>query len=217
MRLRVSWLLLSMLAIAVAAAPARTDPGVEQDLTAPLVAHHPMLRSSLERISSGSRLWREALQALEGSGRRAIVLTPDQVKVLDRQDSTALMPFDPELLAAVAPVIGSGSQVTVVLVVVNIPLLRQIYHSQQSSSPTDVYRDLDRIVVHEVYGHAFPYLLAGDVSGRCPDAAPGQPATEACAVQRENAVRSELRLGFREDAGLNGLSLTRRGRWQGGI
>ena len=111
----------------------------------------------------------------------------------------------------------SGSQVPLVLVVVNIPLLRQMYHSQQLSSPTDVYRDLDRIVVHEVYGHAFPYLLAGDVSGHCPDAAPGQPAIEACAVQRENAVRSELRLGLREDAGLNGLSLVRRGRWPGGV
>jgi hypothetical protein len=215
MRLKVTWLLLSMLASAVAAAPARTDPGVEPDPTTPLVAHHPMLRSSLERIASGSRLWREALRALEGSGRRAILLTPDQVKVRDRHGSPP-KPFDPELLAEVAPVIVSGSRVPLVLVVVNIPLLRQLYHSRQFALPTDVYRDLDRIVVHEVYGHALPYLLAGDVSGRCPDAVPGQPAVEACAVQRENAVRSELRLGRRDDAGLNGLSLARRGRWQGG-
>lgn len=216
MRLRLAWLLLAMLASAVTARPARTEPGDEQDPTAPLVAHHPMLRSSLARISAGSRLWRDALQTLEGSGRRAILLTPDQVKVRGPEDST-LRSFDPDVIAEVAPVVVHGSQVPVVLVVVNVPLLRQLYHAQSSFSPADVYRDLDRIVVHEVYGHAFPYLLVGDVSGRCPDAAPGQPVVEACAVQRENAVRSELRLGRREDAGLNGLSLARRGRWPGGI
>jgi hypothetical protein len=169
-----------------------------------------MLRSSIERISSGSRPWREALQAIENSGRRAIVLTPDQVRVQDRPSSAAATPFDPELLAEVSPVIVSGSQVPVVLVVVNVPLLRRIHHSQPGSLPSDIYQDLDRIVIHEVYGHAFPYLLAGDVSGRCPDAAPGQRAIDACAIQRENAVRTELRLGLRQDTGLNGLALMSR-------
>jgi hypothetical protein len=212
MRLRLTWLLPSLVAMVALAAPARTDPWIEQPPTTVLVAYHPMLRSSLDRISSGSRLWREALQALEASGRRAIVLTPNQVKVQDRQDGSLLKPFDPGLLAEVSPVIVSGSQVPEVLVVVNIPLLRRIYHAQRWSSPIDVYQDLDRIVIHEVYGHAFPYLLAGDVSGRCPDAAPGQRAIDACAIQRENAVRSELRLGLRKDAGLNGLALISRER-----
>jgi hypothetical protein len=169
-----------------------------------------MLRSSFERISSGSRLWREAIETIEGSGRRVIVLTPEQVRVQDPRSTTAAAPFDPELLAEVSPVIVSGSQVPAVLVVVNVPLLRRIHHSQPWSLPSDIYRDLDRIVIHEVYGHAFPYLLAGDVSGRCPDALPGQRAIDACAIQRENAVRAELRLGLRQDTGLKGLALTSR-------
>jgi hypothetical protein len=212
MQLRWTWLLLWLIALVALAAPARTDPWIEGRQAKALVAHHPMLRSSLERISSGSRLWREALQTLEESGRRAIVLTPDQVQVQDSPDSTILRSFDPGLLAEVSPVIVSGSQVPEVLVVVNVPLLRRLYHAQRWSSPADVNQDLDRIVIHEVYGHAFPYLLAGDVSGRCPDATPGQRAIDACAIQRENAVRSELRLGLRRDAGLNGLALTRRER-----
>jgi hypothetical protein len=191
------------------AAPARTEPGSERSQpAAPLVAHHPMLRASLERISSGSRLWADALRALEGSGRRVIVLAPDEVRHRDSPSSTAT-PFDPEQLAEVWPVVVSGSRVPVVFVVVNLPLLRQIHHSQPWSSPANIYQDLDRIVIHEVYGHAFPYLLAGDVSGRCPDAAPGQRPADACAIKRENAVRAELRLGLREDAGLSGLALMR--------
>jgi hypothetical protein len=41
---------------------------------------------------------------------------------------------------------------------------------------------------------------------------PGQRATEACAIKRENTVRSELRLGERRDYGLGGLAMTRRYR-----
>lgn len=208
MRRRSTWLLLSL--VLALPAPARTEPRVEADPTTPLLAQHPMLQASLARISSGSRLWREALRALDGSGRKVIVLTPDQVKIQDYSGSSTFKPFDPALLAEAYPIVVSESRVPVVFVVVNIPLLRRIYHSQPWSSPADVHDDLDRIVIHEVYGHAFPYLLAGDVSGHCPDAAPGQYPGDACAIRRENAVRSELRLGARQDAGVKGLALMHR-------
>ena len=69
-----------------------------------------------------------------------------------------------------------------------------------------------RILAHEVYGHAMPYLLAGHLSGKCADPLPGQRATDACAIKRENAIRGELRLGQRRDYGLDGLALVRRHR-----
>jgi hypothetical protein len=209
MRRRLTWLLLSLVVVAGLPAPSATEPRVETDPTTPVLAHHPMLQASLARLASGSRLWRDAVRSLEGSGRRALVLTPDQVKIQDR-DSATPKPFNPELLAETYPVVVSGSQVGTVLVVVNVALLRDIYHSRPWSSPADVHGDLDRIVIHEVYGHAFPYLLAGNISGRCPDAMPGQRANDACAIQRENAVRGELQLGMRQDAGVDGLSLINR-------
>jgi hypothetical protein len=165
-----------------------------------------MLRDSLERIASGSPLWTNTLRILEGSGRRVIVLTPEEVK---RQHQLSSKPLDPGQLAEVWPVVVSGSRVPAVFVVVNLSLLGQVHHSQPWSSPANIYQDLDRIVIHEVYGHAFPYLLAGDLSGRCPDAAPGQRPADACAIRRENAVRAELGLGLRDDAGLSGLALMR--------
>ncbi len=114
------------------------------------------------------------------------------------------------VLAEVAPLAVAGSQVHEVVVVVNLPLLSRLYHAQPSSSYRDLTGDLDRIVIHEVYGHALPYLLAGSLDGRCPDPEPGQRATDACAIRRENAVRTELGLGVRRDAGLDGLALVRR-------
>jgi hypothetical protein len=94
-----------------------------------------------------------------------------------------------------------------VVVVINLPLLETLY---SDATLADLEADLDRIVAHEVYGHAIPYVLAGHLSGKCADPLPGQRATDACAIKRENEIRSELRLGQRRDSGLNGLTIARR-------
>lgn len=176
----------------------------------PVLTHDAFLRESLDRISRGSARFREALEAVQHSGRRALVLTPEQVVVTDAQ-RTRRAAFDPTVLAEVTPVTNGASLVDTVLVVINVPLLERM-HVQRNSLPVELEADLDRIVIHEVYGHAVPYLLAGDLSGQCADPAPGQRAHEACAIQRENAVRQELGLGRRTDAGLFGLTLAWRGR-----
>jgi hypothetical protein len=98
--------------------------------------------------------------------------------------------------------------VSLVIVVVNLPLLEEV-HRRSYSPLVELYWDLDRILVHEIYGHALPYLLAGDLSGRCPDPAPGQKASDACSIRRENAVRAELGLSRRTGYGLD-LVLARR-------
>ena len=73
--------------------------------------------------------------------------------------------------------------------------------------------DLDRILAHEVFGHAIPLLLAGHLAGNCDDPAPGQRATDACAIKRENLTRKQLRLGQRFDHGRESLAIARR-YWQ---
>jgi hypothetical protein len=57
-----------------------------------------------------------------------------------------------------------------------------------------------------------PYVLAGHLAGKCADPLPKQRATDACAIKRENEIRSELRLGQRREYGLDGLAMTRRYR-----
>lgn len=177
-----------------------------------LEVSHPTLRARLDRIAEGSGLWREAIGSAARLGRRVLVLTPDQVRFA-RSAGAATEAFDPSVLAEAVPITHDGSRVNEVVVVVNLPLIADV-HARLGSLPGEHDADLDRILVHEVYGHALPYLMAGSLAGRCADPAPGERASVACAIQRENEVRAELRLGRRVDAGLSGLSLARyAARW----
>lgn len=173
----------------------------------PLITRNPAVKASLERLSSRSALWRDALEVLILTGRRAVLVTPDLVRMRDAQKGTEA-PFDPEVLAEVQPLADDQSRIDTV-VVVNVPLLEKMH---ASSLPVEFEDDLDRILAHEVYGHAVPYLLAGHLSGKCADPLPGQRATESCAIKRENVIRNELRLGQRREYGLDGLALARRFR-----
>jgi hypothetical protein len=119
--------------------------------------------------------------------------------------------LEPGVLAEAVPILDRDSQISAVVVVVNLRLVRET-HDVRFSVPRDFEGDLDRIVIHEVYGHAVPYLLAGDTSGRCADPRPGEAASEACSIRRENAVRAELGLGLRADPGLSSLKLALGGR-----
>ena len=176
--------------------------------SAPIQTTNPTLQASLDRIAKRSGLWRTALDSLQTTGRRAIVLTPEQVIISDRQGPVGER-LDEGFLAEVAPVAGADGRVDVVLVVVNLALLQE-RHERRQLLPIEFDMDLDRILIHEIYGHAIPYLLAGHLAGRCPDPQPGVRAVDACSISRENAVRAELGLGRRVDYGLDGLNLSRR-------
>jgi len=190
--------------VAVLPARARTEAQPAAD-SVPFVARHPELRAALDRIARGSASWRAARTTLAATGRRAVVLTPDQVVVRDSTTGAAA-PFDRSTVAEVSPVADRSGNVSNVLVVVNVERMREL-HDRRGSLPGEFHADLDRVLAHEVYGHAVPYLEAGHLSGRCADPEPGQPATQACAIRRENVVRAELRLGRRTDAALGGLIL----------
>jgi hypothetical protein len=174
----------------------------------PILVEHPTLSASLARIYAGSPRWRAALDEVVNTGRRVVVVTPDKVRVRDEQGGREA-PFDPTVLAEVQPMADEWSRVDTVVVVINLPLLEKLY---SDASPIDLEADLDRILAHEVYGHALPYVLAGHLSGKCADPLPGQRATDACAIKRENEVRGELRLGERRGYGLDGLTIARRFR-----
>jgi hypothetical protein len=204
-----SWLLAACVVGAWTTASAQsTDRTPTQPVhTEVFSAQHPVIRASLNRLAARSSAWRDAVAELAKTGRRAVIVTPDQVRVVDR-DGQPGPPFDPSVLAEVQPIADAQDRVATVLVVVNVDLLATVHARSQWSFDLDA--DLDRILAHEVYGHAVPYLLSGHLSGKCADPVPGQRPTDACAIQRENAVRSQLGLGQRIDSGLHGLALARR-------
>ncbi len=182
---------------------ADSDPALESTL----VTANPILQASVDRIASQSALWRAAFSLLRGTGRRIKVVTPDHVLVKDERGRQTA--FDRDVLAEVFPVRTQDSRVDLVVVVINLEFLYRLY-LKATAVPMDLQADLDRVVIHEVYGHALPYLLAGDMSGRCADPMPNERASDACSIKRENEVREELRLGRRTEGGFAGLSLTRR-------
>jgi hypothetical protein len=195
-------------AIATESVRGQSQPASEA-WSSPLLTSNPILQASLNRIAQGSASWREALEQVARTGRRALVITPDQVqvKVVDRRGKAR--PFDPSVLAQVVPVLRDGSRIGTVLVVINLRLIDEL-HNARLSVPLHFEADIDRILVHEIYGHALPYLVAGDLSGRCADPERGARAAEACSIRRENVVRAELGFGRRTDYGLSDLVLTRR-------
>lgn len=174
--------------------------------SAAVLVTSPVLKDSLERISRGSALWRDAIAGVRQGGRRVLVVALNDIE----SDPSNLLrirdTFDPASLAEVVPLLRQDLQIPVVVVVVNLQLVQRI-HQERLTAPRDFDADLDRIVVHEVYGHAVPYLLAGNLSGRCADPKPRERASDACSIRRENAVRAELGLGRRTDDGLFSLTL----------
>jgi hypothetical protein len=174
----------------------------------PVVTGNSIIQASLDRIAKRSTLWREAVDALRVTGRRAVVVTPDQVRPADASSDARHDRFH-DSVAEVAPVVRDRSRVDLVVVIVNLAVLQE-RHRVLQALPIEFDLDLDRILVHEVYGHAFPYLLAGDTSGRCADPQPGERAADACSIRRENAVRAELGLGRRVGYGLHDLNFVRR-------
>jgi hypothetical protein len=163
-----------------------------------------LFRSSLDRLFARSAAWREAVAQVRETGRRAVIVTPNRVRVTDPRTG-AVTPFDENVLAEVQPLPDADSRVELVVVVVNLALLGELHGHR--STPFDFDADLDRILAHEVYGHAIPYLLAGDLSGKCADPRPGERANESCAIRRENEVRVQLGLGIRTEQGLESLAV----------
>lgn len=194
-----------VVAVVLAAAPISVF--AQETASGPFLAAHPVLAASLQRMQSGSAAWREALDAVTATGRRVIVVTPDMVNV---RAIDGAYDFDSESLAGAQPVVDDQSRVDTVIVVVNLPLMQRISGLPMAS--VDFEEDVDRILAHEVYGHAVPFLLAGSLAGKCADPDRGQRATDACAIKRENVIRKELKLGQRFDYGRDGLSMARRFR-----
>ena len=91
----------------------------------PILAQSPELTASLQRLHSGSAAWRDALTALAATGRRAIVVTPDHVRVRDPKGESE-RPFDDDVLAEVQPLADEDARVEVVVVVV--PLYQNFHY-----------------------------------------------------------------------------------------
>lgn len=205
---KFAWAVLTT-AFTVAAMPVRADKPPANPVGA-ILANHPILQQSIHRLFARSATWRGAARKVELLGRKAVIVTPRNVRVKDPENGR-VRSFDDGVIAEVQPLAEHETRVDAVVVVVNVDLLQRMQGSLATLG--DLEDDVDRVLAHEVYGHAVPYLLAGDLSGKCADPVPGQRPEDACAIKRENEIRAELRLGQRRDYGLSGLAMARQFRY----
>jgi hypothetical protein len=204
----LTWAVLTT-AFTVVAIPVRADRPLPNPAGSAIATNHPTLQQSLNRLFAGSARWRTAVKEIQSLGRKAVVVTPRNVRVKDPENGK-VRPFEDDVIAEVQPLAEFETRVDAVVVVVNLDLLQRL--QGPFTTLGDFEDDLDRVLAHEVYGHAFPYLLAGDLSGKCADPLSGQKPADACAIKRENEIRADLRLGQRREYGLDGLTLARRSR-----
>jgi hypothetical protein len=67
-------------------------------------------------------------------------------------------------------------------------------HPSRPDAMTEFEAAVDAILIHEIWGHLIPVVLAGSPHARCPDPLPGQADLASCVLQRENELRQEIGL-----------------------
>lgn len=158
----------------------------------------PYLASRIHLLEERSPRFREAMLRARDSRIPIVLGTPDQLRqrtalpflVHEKQATDRVGEL---LVQKCAP--GSAG-IRLIVVRVHLERLRSAARWPALLGRGRRWLDstTDAVLIHEIWGHLTPILLAGDLSGTCPDPAPGQPPLESCVMQRENDLRRELGL-----------------------
>ena len=162
----------------------RTDPkpmgGVEV-LNAELAQH-------IEAIAGKSPTFRASWQMLQTSGVPVRIGTNVQLK----EELPSWYRKNPRRWAAVTFAQGPRGGLSHVIVALNTGAMDVI---AERAAAGDAYMkdELDRVLVHEIYGHTVPLVEARDASKGCPDALqPGE--SKSCVAVRETQIAAELEI-----------------------
>ncbi|MBI4519660.1 MAG: hypothetical protein HY701_02390, partial [Gemmatimonadetes bacterium] len=164
------------------ASPRRADfrPGV-------LRVTNELLADRLVSLAKRSPTWRAAMDSLAATGFQVLVMDAGQApRILP-----ALRDYEPDHVGEVIPLRNPLGAMIGAAVTVDLARLRRLVDT--AALPRRVLEmDIDRILIHELYGHVLPLARARRLEGGCPDPAPGEPASSSCAIERENVIRAEL-------------------------
>lgn len=164
----------------------------------------PLLRERLTSLGRRSATWRAAMDSLRATGFEVVIAQPKQI----RAEVPGLEHYAAQHLGEVLPLRNPQGEMSGAVVTVDLPRLRGLW--QRTGLPRSVLAaDIDRILIHEVYGHVLPLAQTRRLSGGCPDPGPGEPASSSCAIRRENKIRAELGLERRTTYDLRGLATGR--------
>lgn len=170
-----------------------------------LQALEPLFRERVLALAERSSTWRAALDTLETSDFRVVIGRPDQI----RRRIPGMEYYHASHLGEVIPRRGPEGDYSSAVIMIDLARLRAMW--RLTGLPrTALLRDIDRILIHELYGHVVPLARTRELAGGCPDPGPREPARSSCAIVRENRVRAELGIEPRTAYDLSGLVT---GRW----
>ena len=161
-----------------------------------------LLQARMAALARQSPTWRAGLDSLRASGFEVVIAAPAQV----RAELPGMGRYDARHLGEVIPIRDSAGTITGAVVTVDLPQLGALA-LEAGLGAAELAGDVDRILIHEVYGHVVPLAASRQISGGCPDPSPGESALTSCAIVRENRIRSELGLAPRTTYDLSGLAL----------
>jgi hypothetical protein len=186
-----------------AASPEAPQPVAVEEV-GPLLVGDALLAQALRRVAERSSTWRAGLDTLAASGFLVLVTVPERAERL----VPALIGYEPMHIGEVIPMRAEGGRLVGAVVTVDVMLLQRL--ALESGVPLSVaLADVERVLIHEIYGHVVPLAQSRTLAGGCPDPGPGEAAESSCAIVRENRIRGELGLAPRTGYDLSDLALGR--------
>lgn len=176
-----------------------------RESSAPVRILDDLLSRRLSLLSVRSATFRAAMDSLRASGFQVVVAQPQQA----RRDVPGMRSYAAIHVGEVIPLRDRGNAIVGAVVTVDVPRLEELAR-EVGASEAALATDVDRILIHELYGHVVPLAASRTIAGGCPDPAPGAPASSSCAMQRENRIRAELGIAPRRSYDLSGLEIGRR-------
>jgi hypothetical protein len=170
--------------------------------SAAILSTQPRLVAVLNRLLARSRTFAREAARVAARDRHITVVARREVPwdALKRN-----VHYADGSAAAALPLVDGDGKVRNFLVVVDYSMLSRLGSSKHLLKK-DIETDLTRLLIHEIYGHAMPWLLYGKAGG-CFDPKPGQLPASACSIRRENRIRKELGLGVRTDFGIESFAM----------
>ena len=163
-----------------------------------------LLGRRMDALAERSASWRAGMDSIQAEGFHMVVAGPAAVRQMVR----GLENYAPEHLGEVVPLRDPTGAIAGAVVTIDLPRLERLW--RRTGLPRSVFEaDIDRILIHEVYGHVVPLAASRSIDGGCPDPRPGAPALSSCAIRRENVIRKELGIEPRLAYDLSGLAIGR--------
>lgn len=147
-----------------------------------------LLAERIERVAAGSASFRNDWAMIRASGVRVTIGRATRL----HSQLPRWYRDNPNRWVGVTVVHAAGARSSVDRAVVALRVTA-IERQARLRPDSETWRlaEIDRVLVHEIYGHLAPIIAAGDAYSDCPDhARPGEQ--QACVALREDHVMREL-------------------------